>query len=154
MSWSSRAAPLRRAVCASVFSAALVASALLVPHDGVPRVEGGCAFAGDPPRTLVLHDGTRPLRSVRPPPGGRDRRGVPQPAPFPGGPAALAGDARRTGVEMEICRDWGLRTPSPKSTVRDLPCLRVHAVGLAFRRKPEVIASVLRFCDLRISQNA
>ena len=65
------AATLRRAVCASVFSAALVASALLVPHDGVPRVEGGCAFAGDPPRTLVLHDGTRPLRSVRPPLGGR-----------------------------------------------------------------------------------
>lgn len=55
---------------------------------------------------------------------------------------------------MEIGRDWGLRTPSPKSTVRDLPCLRVHAVGLAFRRKPEVIASVLRFCGLRISQNA
>ena len=55
---------------------------------------------------------------------------------------------------MEIGRDWGLRKRSPKSTVRDLPCLRVHAVGLAFCRKPEVIASVLRFCGLRISQNA
>ena len=64
-------ATIRRAALASVLSALLVASALLVPHDGTPCVEGGYALAGEPPRTLVLHDGTRPLRSVRPPLGGR-----------------------------------------------------------------------------------
>lgn len=59
------AATLRRVVFASALSALLVASVLLVPHGGVPRVERGYALAGEPPRTLVLHDGTQSLRSVR-----------------------------------------------------------------------------------------
>ena len=58
-------ATIRRAVCAAVLSTLLVGAFFLVPHDGVPRVKNGYVMSGESPRTLLLHDGTRTLRSVR-----------------------------------------------------------------------------------------
>lgn len=94
---------LRRMACAFVTSAVLLGCFLLVPDGGVPRVKGGYVLSGVPPRTLVLHDGARPLRAVRPMLGERFSVSVHGVSRFPR-------DFTWSGVECVMllgnCREW------------------------------------------------
>lgn len=96
-------ATMRRVVCASVFSALLACSLLLVPHGDVLRIENGYAMSGEAPRTLVLYDETRPLRSVRHLLGGRFVAPVRGVSRFPN-------DIDWTAIESVVllggCREW------------------------------------------------
>lgn len=96
-------ATMRRVVCASVLSALLVCSLLLVPHGDVPRIENGYAMLGEASRTLVLYDETRALRSVRQLLGGRFVAPVRGVSRFPN-------DIDWTAIESVIligdCREW------------------------------------------------